>query len=150
MPECDIFPEPKRRAVFRGAASHIVIPYFPGGTRGVAKTEGRNPLMRAYECVFILDPTLEEPAVKEKTDRFCEIITSRKGAVHNVDAWGKRRLAYPLNKRAEGVYTVLKFAGDNAILAELNRVFRFDDAVLRHLIVVDENPPQPAGSETNR
>ena len=102
--------------------------------------------MRAYECVFILDPTLEEITVKEKTDRYCEIITSRKGAVHKIDAWGKRRLAYPINKRSEGVYTVLKFLGDNTILAELNRVFRFDDAVLRHLIVVDDHPQPPATS----
>ena len=103
--------------------------------------------MRAYECVFILDPTLEETAVKEKTDRFSEIITSRSGAVHAVDLWGKRRLAYPIEKRAEGIYTLLKFIGDNAILTELNRVFRFDDAVLRHLIVIDEEPsPQPSES----
>ncbi|HUV35416.1 MAG TPA: 30S ribosomal protein S6 [Patescibacteria group bacterium] len=100
--------------------------------------------MRAYECVYILDPALEEIAVKEKTDRTREIITSRGGAVHKVDAWGKRRLACPISKRTEGMYTLLKFSGDNAILAELNRVFRFDDAVLRHLIVVDDNPLPPA------
>lgn len=108
--------------------------------------------MRAYECVFIFDPTLEELAVKEKTERFREIITSRSGSVQKVDLWGKRRLAYPIEKRAEGIYTLLKFTGDNAILAELNRVFRFDDAVLRHLIVVDENPPPPSAespAETN-
>lgn len=104
--------------------------------------------MRSYECVYILDPTLEELAVKEKTERYSEIITSRNGTVHKVDNWGKRRLAYPINKRIEGVYTVLKFSADNAILAELNRVFRFDDAVLRHLIVIDENPVPATGVET--
>lgn len=100
--------------------------------------------MRAYECVYILDPTLEEIAVKEKNDRVRDIITSRTGAVHKVDIWGKRRLAYPIKKRSEGIYTVLKFSGSNEILAELNRVFRFDDAVLRHLIVLDDNPVPPA------
>lgn len=109
--------------------------------------------MRSYECVYILDPTLEEIALKEKKDRICEIVTSRKGVVHKVDAWGKRKLAYPVNKRAEGIYTALKFSGDNAILAELNRVFRFDDAVLRHLIVIDDNPVPPVqagvAAETN-
>lgn len=105
--------------------------------------------MRAYECVYILDPTLEEIAVKEQKDRICEIVTSREGAVHKVDAWGKRRLAYPIKKRVEGIYTVLKFSGNNAILTELNRVLRFDDAVLQHLIVIDDNPVPPAQHEAS-
>lgn len=100
--------------------------------------------MRAYECIYILDPSLEELAVKEKTGKFNEIVTSRGGIVGRVDLWGKRRLAYPIEKRFEGSYILMRFTGDNAILAELNRVFRFDDQVLRHLIVVDENPPAPA------
>jgi small subunit ribosomal protein S6 len=96
--------------------------------------------MRAYECVYILDPSLEELAIKGKTDKFGEIITSRKGTVHKVDLWGKRKLAYPISKKFEGNYILMKFSGDNKILTELNRVFRFDDEVLRHLIVVDSNP----------
>ena len=104
--------------------------------------------MRAYECVFILDPTLEEITVKEKSDRACEIITSRKGTVTKIDAWGKRKLAYPINKRVEGVYTVMNFMGNNEILAELNRVFKFDDAVLRHMIVIDDNPPRAQAAAT--
>ena len=99
--------------------------------------------MRLYECIYILDPSLDEAAVKEKTDRFGEIITSRKGSVSKVDLWGKRKLAYPIEKRHEGIYTVMNFSGDKEILAELNRVFRFDDAVLRHLIIVDAHPPAP-------
>jgi small subunit ribosomal protein S6 len=97
--------------------------------------------MRFYECVFILAPTLDDNAVKEKIDRFGEIITSRNGTVSNVEQWGKRKLAYPIEKTYEGIYTVLKFSGTSEILSELSRVFRFDDAVLRHLIVIDENPP---------
>lgn len=96
--------------------------------------------MRAYECVYILDPSLEEAAVKEKTERFNEIITSRNGVVHKVDHWGKRKLAYPIEKKFEGIYTMIRFSGDNSILSELNRIFRFDDVVLRHLIIVDDNP----------
>ena len=102
--------------------------------------------MRAYECVYILDPSLEELAVKEKTERFNEIVTSRKGTIHKVDLWGKRKLAYPIAKRFEGIYTVMKFSGDNKILTELNRIFRFDDTVLRHIIVQDNAPlPETAG-----
>jgi len=102
--------------------------------------------MRTYECVYILDPSLEELAVKDKTEKFKEIVTSRGGAVHKVDLWGKRKLAYPIAKRFEGSYILMSFEGDNEILAELNRVYRFDDMVLRHLIVIDDNPmtEQPA------
>jgi small subunit ribosomal protein S6 len=104
--------------------------------------------MRAYECVYILDPALEETAVKEKADRFSEIVTSRKGAVSSIDHWGKRKLAYPINKSYEGIYAVMKFTGDTEILNELNRVFRFDDLVLRHLIVVADHPePAPEKNE---
>ena len=103
--------------------------------------------MRAYECVYILDPALEENTVKDKTERYSEIVTSRKGVIHNVDQWGKRRLAYPIKKLREGSYTLLKFSGNKEILDELNRVFRFDDAILRHMIVIDENPPPTETAE---
>ena len=97
--------------------------------------------MRAYECVYVLDPTLEELAVKKKTDHISEIITSREGEIHRVNHWGKRKLAYLIGKFQEGFYTVINFNGNEDILRELNRVFRFDDAILRYIIVVDENPP---------
>ena len=76
--------------------------------------------MRPYECIFILEPSLEELAVKEKTERFSEIITSRDGTIGEVVLWGKRKLAYPLNKSQEGIYTLLRFTGNNEILNELN------------------------------
>ncbi len=97
--------------------------------------------MRTYECVYILDPSLEETAVTEKTSRFNEIITSRNGTVEKIDIWGKRRLAYPIAKKFEGIYILMKFHGNSEILTELDRIYRFDDAVLRHLITVDDNPP---------
>jgi len=102
--------------------------------------------MRAYECVYILDPALDESAVNEKSDKFSEIVKSRKGSITSMNQWGKRKLAYPINKSFEGIYTLMKFQGDNAILTELNRVFRFDDKVLRHLIVLEEHPePEDTG-----
>jgi small subunit ribosomal protein S6 len=104
--------------------------------------------MRAYECVYIIDPTLEDQAVKEKQNRLREIVTSRSGVVHQVDNWGKRRLAYPIMKFQEGIYTLVKFSANSEILAELNRVFRFDDGVLRHMIVLDENPVPQKSADT--
>ncbi len=96
--------------------------------------------MRNYECIYILDPSLDEQAVKDKAARYGEIVTSREGTVHSVDQWGKRKLAYPIKKRQEGYYTFMRFAGSSEVLKELSRVFRFDESVLRHLIVVEEKP----------
>jgi len=102
--------------------------------------------MRAYECIYILNPSLDEQAVKEKAVKFSEVITSRQGQITSVDQWGKRRLAYPINKIFEGYYTFIRFSGSGEILKELGRVFRFDDAVLRHSLVVEERPkPAEAG-----
>jgi len=102
--------------------------------------------MRNYECVYILVPTLDESAIKEKKSRFDEIVTSRGGTVGTVNEWGKRKLAYPIKKFQEGYYIVSKFTGNNDILDELNRVFRFDDQVIRHMIVIDDNP-EPVKAE---
>jgi small subunit ribosomal protein S6 len=104
--------------------------------------------MRAYECIYIVNPTLDEQAVKDKAVKIAEIVTSRQGQVTSVDQWGKRRLAYPINKIFEGYFTFIRFAGSNEILKELDRVFRFDEMVLRHSILVEEHPkkPEPAKS----
>jgi small subunit ribosomal protein S6 len=109
--------------------------------------------MRTYECTFILNPTLDEATVAAKIERFSEIVTSRKGTIRNIDRWGKRKLAYPILKTYEGNYTLMRFTGGTEILAELSRVFRFDDDVIRHLIVVDESPAaaaEPAQPETEQ
>jgi small subunit ribosomal protein S6 len=96
--------------------------------------------MQSYECIYILDPTLDEQAVMDKAAKFGEIITSRQGVIGSVDQWGKRKLAYPIKKRFEGFYTFVRFTGGTDVLQELNRVFRFDEHVIRHFIVVEERP----------
>jgi small subunit ribosomal protein S6 len=96
--------------------------------------------MRTYECIYILNPALDEQTVKDKAVRYSEIVTSRQGLVQALDQWGKRRLAFPIKKQFEGYYTFMRFGGTNEILKELNRVFGFDETVLRHMIVVEEKP----------
>jgi small subunit ribosomal protein S6 len=104
--------------------------------------------MRAYECIYIVNPTLDEQAVKDKSVKIGEIITSRQGQVTSVDQWGKRRLAYPIDKIFEGYFTFIRFSGTSEILKELDRVFRFDEMVLRHSIVVEERPKQAEAAKT--
>ena len=87
-----------------------------------------------YEAVYILDPALEEDAITALIEKFKGVVEAN-GAVSEVDQWGKRRLAYPINDLMEGYYVLMTFTADAAIPAELDRVFRITDGVMRSLIV---------------
>lgn len=91
--------------------------------------------MNKYESVIILNPSLEEDAVHANIDKFKGIIENGGGAVENVDLWGKRKLAYEINKLNEGIYVLFNFNGDAALPKELDRNYRITDDVMRHLIV---------------
>ena len=87
--------------------------------------------MRKYETIFILQPTLDEEAVKANIEKF-------KGVIENVDFWGKRKLAYEIKKVNEGFYTLINFSADNELPKELDRIFRINDTVVRHIIINNE------------
>ncbi|WML34430.1 30S ribosomal protein S6 [Clostridium sp. OS1-26] len=94
--------------------------------------------MRKYETIFILHPSLDEEAVKANVEKFKGVIENGGGVVDNVDAWGKRKLAYEINKIGEGHYTLINFSADPELPKELDRVFRINDSVVRHIIVNNE------------
>ncbi|NMM62051.1 30S ribosomal protein S6 [Clostridium sp. P21] len=94
--------------------------------------------MRKYETIFILHPSLDEEAVKANVEKFKGVIENGGGVIDNVDAWGKRKLAYEINKIGEGNYTLINFSANPELPKELDRVFRISDAVIRHIIVKDE------------
>ncbi|AJA50112.1 30S ribosomal protein S6 [Clostridium pasteurianum DSM 525 = ATCC 6013] len=94
--------------------------------------------MRKYETLFIFSPSLEEDTVKANVEKFKGVIENGGGTVDNVDFWGKRKLAYEINKFNEGYYTLINFTSDSELPKELGRVFRITDGVIRHLIVKDE------------
>lgn len=95
--------------------------------------------MRKYETIFILDPSLDEEAVKAAEEKFKGVIENGGGVVENVDFWGKRKLAYEIKKINEGYYTLINFSADSELPKELDRVFRITDGVIRHIIVKEEN-----------
>jgi len=105
--------------------------------------------MRSYECVFILKAALDESEVENQINSLREIITTRGGEIQKKDIWGKRRLAYEIDGNAEGIYVLIYFSGSNDILNELRRVFRYNDSVIRNMIIKNENPEavQPEASE---
>lgn len=97
--------------------------------------------MRRYELTFVLAPTLSEEEVEQYVETLQQAIDERGAKTVNVDQWGKRRLAYPIKKHREGIYTVLTLEEEAAeAIAELERRFRVSDSVIRFLSVrIDED-----------
>ena len=89
--------------------------------------------MTNYEVMFIIDPALEDDK-KEATVETVKGIIAAEGEVGNVDVWGMRKLAYPIQKKTEGYYVVIEFAAQPTLPKELDRRLRISDNVMRHLI----------------
>ena len=89
--------------------------------------------MTTYEILLLLDPEHAEAREDEIVARARELVEKGGGTWQSHDAWGRRRLAYPIAHKEEGVYHLLVFDADGATLDEVSRVLKIDDAVLRHL-----------------
>lgn len=92
--------------------------------------------MAKYETMLVTSAALDEEASTALVGKFKTLIEAH-GTIDSVDEWGKRRLAYPINDEEEGVYTVIKFTSDPAFPAELDRVYKITDGVLRTMIVAE-------------
>jgi small subunit ribosomal protein S6 len=86
-----------------------------------------------YEILLLLDPEQAEARQDEIVARTRDLVEKADGTWHSHDAWGRRRLAYPIARKEEGVYHLVVFDAEAATLAEISRVLKIDDAVLRHL-----------------
>jgi len=91
--------------------------------------------MRHYEIVLLIHPDQSEQ-VPAMLERYKSMITAGSGKVHRVEDWGRRQLAYQINKLAKAHYLCVNIEADQAVMAELEHAFKFNDAVLRHLVVV--------------
>lgn len=91
--------------------------------------------MKAYELLCIVAPTIDDETRAGVMKRIETTITDAQGVVDNVDNWGKRKLAYEINGLSDGDYTLIDFHTDPQSIAELDRVLRINDAVVRHMIV---------------
>ena len=87
--------------------------------------------MRAYELMVILDPNLEERTVQPSLDTYLNVVRNDGGSVDNVDVWGRRRLAYEIDKNAEGIYAVVQLQAEPATVKELDRQLTLNESVLR-------------------
>lgn len=95
--------------------------------------------MRSYELVFILNADMEDEATEAAVNKFTGLIEKNGGELVKVDKWGKRRLAYPINKRNEGYYVLVNFKAEPAVSHEVERVLRITDEVIRHMVIVQED-----------
>jgi small subunit ribosomal protein S6 len=108
--------------------------------------------VKKYETVIIFDPTLDEDRITSKVQDIQRRISDAGGEVHGTHNWGKRKLAYTISKKENGIYVVLEYTADGSHIAEIDRVLRLDDTVLRHMTVVgpDEALVQAAAQAAER
>lgn len=100
--------------------------------------------MRHYEIVFLVHPDQSEQ-VPGMTERYTQTLTSQGGTIHRLEDWGRRQLAYPINKIHKAHYVLMNVECDVAQLEEVTTAFRFNDAVIRHLVVnCDEAITEPS------
>jgi small subunit ribosomal protein S6 len=91
--------------------------------------------MRPYEVMVILDAGLEDDAIRATVDKATEVITNAGGTVGRVDRWGKRRMAYEIGHRPEGYYVLIESSAEPQTMADLDRMLRLADEVIRHKII---------------
>jgi small subunit ribosomal protein S6 len=87
--------------------------------------------MRHYEMMIILDAGLEEATVQPSLEQFLSVVTAGGGSVDKVDVWGRRRLAYEIDKKSEGIYAVVDMVAEPGSVRELDRQLGLNEAVLR-------------------
>jgi small subunit ribosomal protein S6 len=94
--------------------------------------------VRHYELMVILDPDLEERTIAPSLDQFLSVVRSGGGSVEKVDIWGRRRLAYEIDKRVEGIYAVVDVQAEPATVQELDRQLNLNESVLRTKVLRPE------------
>ena len=94
--------------------------------------------MRHYEIMVILDPSLEERTVNPSLDTYLNVIRTAGGSVEKLDVWGRRRLAYEIAKKTEGIYAVIDLQATPEAVAELDRQLRLNESVLRTKVIRPE------------
>ena len=89
--------------------------------------------MNKYETVFILTPVLSDDQMKETVEKFKKVLTDNGGNIENEENWGLRKLAYPIENKNTGFYTLIEFEGEPAIVDKLEIAYRRDEKVIRFL-----------------
>lgn len=104
------------------------------GTAGPPDQAEQGTRMKKYEALYIVPPTLNTDEIKAVTDKFKGIVERNGGTVDRAELWEKRKLAYEIKGLREGNYIIMVFDAPPALPAELDRLMRIDDTVVRHTI----------------
>lgn len=103
-----------------------------------------------YELMVILDPELDERTVAPSLDKFLKVITNDGGSIEKVDVWGKRRLAYEIQKKNEGIYAVVNFTATSAATQELDRQLKLNEQIMRTKVLRAEEAIAQVAAEQKR
>jgi len=109
--------------------------------------------VREYEACFVIHPKVDEAGIERQIEAFSETVTSSKGEMVGVHKWGRRKLAYPVQKVRDGFYVLARFNGEADVLKEVDRKFKLNESILRHLVVRsagDAFPPDLRAREPRR
>jgi small subunit ribosomal protein S6 len=106
--------------------------------------------MHQYELMVILDPEIDERTVAPSLDKFLNVVRNDGGTIDNVDIWGRRRLAYEINKKSEGIYAVVDFTADSASTQELDRQLKLSELVMRTKVLRAEEAIAQVAAEKKR
>ena len=95
--------------------------------------------MRKYEVMVLIDSDVDERQVPALVEKHLEVITKGGGSVDNTDIWGRRRLAYDINKKSEAIYAVLQITAEPAIVSEMDRLMSIDERIVRTKVLRRED-----------
>ena len=87
--------------------------------------------MRKYEVMVLIDSDVDERQAPALVDKHLEVITKGGGSIENIDLWGRRRLAYDINKKSEAIYAVVQVTADPATVSEMDRLMTIDEKIVR-------------------
>ncbi len=96
--------------------------------------------MRPYEVMVIFDPDTEERSVQPTLEQYLKVVTKGGGSVDNVDIWGRRRLAYEIQKKSEGIYAVINLTAQPDDVKELDRQFKINESIMRVKVIRPDAP----------
>ena len=103
-----------------------------------------------YELMVILNPEIDERQVAPSLDKFLKVITNDGGSIDKVDIWGKRRLAYEIQKKTEGIYAVVNFTATSAATQELDRQLNLSEQIMRTKVLRAEEAIAMVAAEAER
>lgn len=94
--------------------------------------------MRAYELMVLIDPEVDDRTVEPTLEKYLEVVRSNGGTIDKVDIWGRRKMSYEIQKKAEAIYIVVNYAADPATSSELERLLKINELILRHKVTRPE------------